>query len=102
MFFGTAVCSDEALDTAAGKKLAFPVLIAPMAMQRMAHSDGELAVARAAAKAGIPMVCATVVANESRVDALHCAVLAAVHIEVESTYQGVRMSGSGLSTEVSV
>ena len=43
-----AVCS--------GDKLAFPVGIAPMSMQRMAHPDGELAVASAAAKAGIPMV----------------------------------------------
>lgn len=42
-----------------GKKLAFPVLIAPMAMQRMAHPEGELAVARAAAACGIPMVQST-------------------------------------------
>ena len=40
----------------AGDKLAFPVGIAPMSMQRMAHPDGELAVAAAAAEAGIPMV----------------------------------------------
>jgi isopentenyl diphosphate isomerase/L-lactate dehydrogenase-like FMN-dependent dehydrogenase len=32
------------------------VLIAPMAMQCMAHPDGELAVSRAAAAEGIPMV----------------------------------------------
>ena len=39
-----------------GRRLDFPVLIAPMAMQRMAHVDGEKATARAAAKLGIPMV----------------------------------------------
>ena len=36
--------------------MAFPVLIAPMAMQRMAHTDGENAVARAASNFNIPMV----------------------------------------------
>ncbi|KAF8451261.1 glycolate oxidase [Terfezia claveryi] len=38
-----------------GKKIAFPLCIAPTAMQRMAHPDGELATARAAAKRGIAM-----------------------------------------------
>jgi len=33
--------------TLLGAALAFPVLVAPMALQRMAHSDGELATARA-------------------------------------------------------
>src|SRR5919108_4902549 len=32
-----------------GTNVALPVLIAPLAMQRMAHPDGELATARAAA-----------------------------------------------------
>ena len=40
----------------AGRKIACPVLVAPMAMQRLAHSDGELATSRAAAAEGIPMV----------------------------------------------
>ncbi|HEX5178054.1 MAG TPA: alpha-hydroxy acid oxidase [Gemmatimonadaceae bacterium] len=31
-----------------GQRLAFPILVAPMALQRMAHTDGELATARAA------------------------------------------------------
>ncbi len=35
--------------TLLGATLAFPVLVAPMALQRMAHSDGELATARAVA-----------------------------------------------------
>lgn len=35
--------------TLLGQTLAFPVLIAPMALQRMAHTDGEMATARAAA-----------------------------------------------------
>ncbi|HSJ65711.1 MAG TPA: alpha-hydroxy acid oxidase [Gemmatimonadaceae bacterium] len=37
-----------------------PLLIAPMAMQRLAHPDGELATARAAASAGVGMVVSTV------------------------------------------
>ena len=40
----------------AGRKIACPVLVAPMAMQRLAHPDGELATSRAAAAEGIPMV----------------------------------------------
>lgn len=36
-----------------------PILIAPMALQKMAHPDGELAVARAAAAAGAVMVLST-------------------------------------------
>ncbi|KAK9918957.1 hypothetical protein WJX75_008310 [Coccomyxa subellipsoidea] len=45
--------------TLLGRKVAYPVLIAPMAMQCMAHPDGELAVSRAAAAEGIPMVQST-------------------------------------------
>jgi 4-hydroxymandelate oxidase len=39
-----------------GTPLAFPVLVAPWAYQRMAHPEGELATARAAAAAGTVMV----------------------------------------------
>ena len=39
-----------------GADLAFPVLVAPWAYQRMAHPDGEAATARAAASAGTVMV----------------------------------------------
>ncbi len=35
-----------------GTDVALPILIAPLALQRMAHPDGELATARAAAAAG--------------------------------------------------
>jgi isopentenyl diphosphate isomerase/L-lactate dehydrogenase-like FMN-dependent dehydrogenase len=38
-----------------GTNVALPVLIAPLAMQRMAHPDGEVATARAAASAGTIM-----------------------------------------------
>jgi isopentenyl diphosphate isomerase/L-lactate dehydrogenase-like FMN-dependent dehydrogenase len=38
-----------------GTEIALPVLIAPLAMQRMAHPDGEEATARAAAAAGTIM-----------------------------------------------
>src|SRR5437667_11003349 len=34
-----------------GTEVALPILIAPLALQRMAHADGELATARAAAAA---------------------------------------------------
>ena len=39
-----------------GTPIAFPVLVAPWAYQKMAHPDGELATARAAAAAGTIMV----------------------------------------------
>lgn len=39
-----------------GKKLSFPLLLAPAAYHRLYHPDGELAVARAADKAGIGLV----------------------------------------------
>jgi len=42
-----------------GKRFKSPVLVAPMAFQRMAHADGELATARAAAATGSGMVLST-------------------------------------------
>lgn len=42
-----------------GTPLAFPVVVAPTAFQRLAHPDGELAMARAAAAAGTAMCLST-------------------------------------------
>ena len=42
--------------TVLGTELSMPILVAPWAYQRLAHPDGELATARAAAKAGTVMV----------------------------------------------
>lgn len=42
-----------------GRKLSSPLLIAPIAMNRLAHPDGELAVARAVRKLGLGMVLST-------------------------------------------
>ena len=42
-----------------GLRLDWPLLIAPTAYHRMAHPDGELATARAAAGLGVPMVLST-------------------------------------------
>ena len=42
-----------------GVRIAAPILVAPMAFQRLAHPDGERAMARAAAHSGIPMVVST-------------------------------------------
>ena len=46
----------DASTTVLGTRLAFPVLVAPWAYQRLAHPDGELATARAAAAAGTVML----------------------------------------------
>ncbi len=55
------VCVDvSSVSTAAqilGEQLSMPILIAPTALQRMAHPDGEPAMARAAQAAGTLMVC---------------------------------------------
>jgi len=45
--------------TALGQPLAMPVAIAPMAYQRLAHPDGEIATVRAAGALGIPMTLST-------------------------------------------
>src|SRR3989304_3843435 len=42
-----------------GQRIDFPVLLAPVAVQRLAHPDGELASARAAAAAGTIMALST-------------------------------------------
>jgi 4-hydroxymandelate oxidase len=42
-----------------GDRLAFPVVLAPAALQRLAHPDGELATARAARAAGTLLVSST-------------------------------------------
>ena len=50
----------SAATTVLGAPVRFPVLVAPTAMQRLAHPDGELATARAAAAAGTIMTLSTV------------------------------------------
>jgi 4-hydroxymandelate oxidase len=45
--------------TLLGTPVSMPVMIAPVAMQRLAHDDGELATARAAARAGTLMIAST-------------------------------------------
>ncbi|MEC4983099.1 MAG: alpha-hydroxy acid oxidase [Oscillatoria sp. PMC 1068.18] len=45
--------------TVLGKRLAIPILIAPMAFQCLAHPEGELATAKAAAELGTIMILST-------------------------------------------
>ncbi len=45
--------------TVLGTEIALPVIVAPVAMQRMAHPDGELAMARGAAAAGTILTLST-------------------------------------------
>ncbi len=45
--------------TILGHPIALPIMVAPMAAQKMAHPDGELATARAAAAAGTIMIVST-------------------------------------------
>ena len=50
-----------------GHELALPVLVAPMAFQRLAHPDGEKATARGAARAGT-IFCLSTIATTSATD----------------------------------
>jgi 4-hydroxymandelate oxidase len=50
------VSARSAASTVLGGPASMPLCIAPTALQRMAHPDGELASARAAARAGVPMI----------------------------------------------
>jgi lactate 2-monooxygenase len=45
--------------TVLGTALAAPVLLAPIGVQTLAHPEGELAMARGAAEAGVPLVAST-------------------------------------------
>ncbi len=49
----------ELATTLLGRPVPMPIVVAPMAMQRMAHPEGELATARAAAQSGALMVVST-------------------------------------------
>jgi (S)-2-hydroxy-acid oxidase len=54
------VSNVDTATTVLGKPVAFPILLAPTALQRMAHRDGELATARATAALGGLMVLSTI------------------------------------------
>ncbi|MBW4611456.1 MAG: alpha-hydroxy-acid oxidizing protein [Hassallia sp. WJT32-NPBG1] len=58
-FFQIGISSRNLSTKVLGQSIEMPLLIAPMAFQRLAHQDGELATARAASKAGIGMVLST-------------------------------------------
>jgi L-lactate dehydrogenase (cytochrome) len=49
----------EIASTVLGRPLDYPLVLSPTGFTRMAHPDGELAVARAAARAGLPYTLST-------------------------------------------
>jgi L-lactate dehydrogenase (cytochrome) len=49
----------DVTSTLLGRKLAYPLVLAPTGFTRIAHPDGELAVARAARRAGLPYTLST-------------------------------------------
>jgi isopentenyl diphosphate isomerase/L-lactate dehydrogenase-like FMN-dependent dehydrogenase len=55
----TGVERADTTTTVLGREISMPLLVAPVAFQRMAHPDGELGTARAAAAAGTIMVLST-------------------------------------------
>jgi isopentenyl diphosphate isomerase/L-lactate dehydrogenase-like FMN-dependent dehydrogenase len=65
----------SAVSTAAtvlGTEVSMPVLVAPVAFQRLAHPDGEVAMARAAAAAGTIMTLSTIATSRPRQIAAEC------------------------------
>jgi 4-hydroxymandelate oxidase len=46
--------------TVCGTSLSFPVMLAPTALNKLGHEDGEIAAARAAGATGTAMVCSTI------------------------------------------
>ncbi len=55
----TDVSAPSYASTVLGTELAAPILLGPVGVLKLAHPDGEVAVARAAAAAGVPMVLST-------------------------------------------
>jgi lactate 2-monooxygenase len=49
--------------TVLGTEMPAPLLLAPVGVQSIVHEEGELAVARAAASLGVPMVLSTAASN---------------------------------------
>jgi isopentenyl diphosphate isomerase/L-lactate dehydrogenase-like FMN-dependent dehydrogenase len=58
--FLTGVSSVDLTTSVLGHDLAMPVMLAPVALQKLAHPDGEAAAARAAAEAGVLQIVSTV------------------------------------------
>ncbi len=58
--------------TVLGSEVSMPVLVAPVAFQRLAHPDGEVAMARAAAAAGTVMTLSTIATSRPREIAAEC------------------------------
>ena len=56
----TDVSERDLSTTVLGKKHATPLMLAPLGVQEILHPDAELAVARAAADVGVPMILSTV------------------------------------------
>ncbi len=54
-----AVGQVTAVSSVLGRPAAYPLVLAPTGLTRMVHPDGELAVARAAARAGVPYTLST-------------------------------------------
>jgi 4-hydroxymandelate oxidase len=57
------VCASDTSTTVLGQRVAYPVLVAPTALQRMAHAEGEVAMARATAAAGTVMILSTLASS---------------------------------------
>lgn len=71
--------TEPCLPLPAGQRLASPILFAPMAQQRLCHPDGELAMARAAAAAGVPYVLSTMATSSIQAScSMACASLCGV------------------------
>ena len=60
------VAEPSTATTVLGREIALPVLVAPVAYQRLAHPEGEVAMARAAASAGTVICLSTLSTSTPR------------------------------------
>ena len=62
----------SAASTVLGTNISMPIIVAPVAFQRLAHPDGEVAMGRAAAAAGTIMTLSTIATSRPREIAAEC------------------------------
>ena len=74
------VSSIDTRVTIAGQELPFPILLAPVAYQRMLHPDGEVAVARGAGAAGATYVVST--ASTASIEEIAAAATAPLWLQI--------------------
>ena len=75
-----------------GRQVSHPFFIAPCAAARLAHNDGELALARVAQRAGIPYIVRDLLWRRCRAEEALTVVVYVVHRSARTLRTGSRTS----------